>query len=670
MQYSSSANWRTVAKGFTATSFSAAISFIAQRILTWKSLGLYTLPTAAMRIEAQITGLLADVWGGVVTAFLITFVIAIFPPLRRHSKISFFIFNVFAITFLNLHIPYVEFFGAMISLSHFKYLLDWQFLTSSSSNLTDVRIFAISGISLVVFIMVSFFLRNIRRPIFLAFCTALLGGFCQFSKVQLNTKKIGWKTPAVLAVTSIEYAFIQMMDPADVRPPSLTYDELQNLRHFRDAPKDATTKDILETGYRRAESDLGVDIKRVVRSRISENKPIMLFVALLESLRPEESKFFTPANPRTYTPFIDSLAQTSVAFTNAWTSGGVTRAGQEAVFCGLWSGEFTAAMRNLISLNPLCLPQLLTNEFAPNAWSAWWHAGDYDFDSQGTFWKRHGINYATHRKSFEEGTPATFWGNSDFALVEKFRNDILEQMPRDTLVSSHLFLTVTNHPDWGLPSDATPELLKMRDLAKPNFLTTQYTDAAVSRLVDVLHNTPCLKCQSESLWDTSIFILVNDHGHLVPSQLRPEGRAFGISNLLDIDAADASSRAALIVSGGIVQKALKQKDLLGIKIQRPASQVDIFATLADLVTDADIATIGDSLFSNDRRWPVMVDLGKNVYFPELKKTQTKVFSRQNLLIPTKEKISHELSKTDFELNKTVFRAYQNLLTAGDAGRIK
>lgn len=654
-----------LAKVFTVGGFSSIACFMMQRIVTWKSLGLETLPSDTLKLQAQITGLLADVWAGVIVAMLTLVFITLVPVFRRHCFVSYPLFLGIFLFVLCLHIPYVEYFGSMISLAHFKYLVDPDFVKAGSANLTDSRLWAISLGCLLLMPLSYLGLRKHKSPIVLAVAVFLLGVLSQVSKVQLNTKKVGWKTPKILAVSPIEYVFVQVMESKDLRPASLNDAELFLLREHRGSDQ-FSLKQILEGDVRGAETPLGLQLKKNIQERIAANVPVTLFVVLLESVRPEESRFFTPANPVSYTPFLDELAQSGVAYTQAYTAGAVTRSGQEAALCGLLTGEMTSAMRNLLTLNPQCLPQHLKNKFGPAAFASWWHAGDFNFDSQGTFWARHGVDFMTSRKDFAPNTPSSFWGISDFSLVEKLRTEILTRTPNNTLVAQHTFLSVTNHADWGFPEDTPAELSNQeKSVAHVSFITTRYTDDALKKLVEVLHSMPCLKCESQSLWDSSVFVVVNDHGNLLPSQLESKGHTFGISNTLDISAANVVSRAALVVSGGLVQSALRQLNKTNEVDSRPVSQVDIFATLGNLI-DERMQTVGDSLFATHRRWPVIVDLGNNIYFPELLQSPTRVFPRNDLL-----KASDSLgdySNRDFYLSKTFFRAYQSLLMAGDAGR--
>lgn len=655
-----------LAKVFTVGSFSSIACFVVQRFVTWKSLGLETLPSPTLKLQAQMTGLLADVWAGVIVSMLTLLLTLAAPLFRRHAYVFYPLFMLVFLFVLSLHIPYVEYFGSMISLAHFKYLIDPDFVKTGTANLTDGRLWLICLGCFALMPLGYVALRKQRSPIILATVVFFIGALCQVAKVQLNTKKVGWKTPKILAVSSIEYVFVQLMGSKDLRPASLNEAELALLRDHRGSDQ-FSIKQILEGDVRGAETQVGLELKKIIQERIAAKVPVTMFVVLLESVRPEESRFFTPANPVSYTPFLDELAQSSVAYTQAFTAGAVTRSGQEAALCGLLTGEMTSAMRNLLSLNPQCLPQHLKNKFGPAAFASWWHAGDFNFDSQGTFWARHGVDFTTSRKDFAPNTPSSFWGISDFSLVEKLRQEILQRTPRETLIAQHTFLSVTNHPDWGFPEDTPTELSNQeKSVLHVSFITTRYTDEALKRLVDALRNIPCVKCTSQSLWDSSVFVVVNDHGNLLPSQLENKGHTFGISNTLDISAANAVSRAALVVTGGLIQNALRNLNKSNEVDNRPVSQVDIFATLANLV-DEPTQTVGDSLFSNSRRWPVMVDLGNNIYFPELLQSPTRVFPRQELL-KVSEAFGSENSNRDFYLSKTFFRAYQSLLMAGDAGR--
>lgn len=639
------------AHAFFSASTAFVTSFVLQRVLTWKVLGLPTLPTREAVRNALVTGLLADVWSGVALAML-TAIVSLFilaRVLRMPARMAFFSTVLFLLIFLSLHIAYVEFFGAMISLRHLTYLFDPSFMGSSWSTLFHSKVLFTLVLTTALFFLSFRFFSSAKSRVATTL-VFVVGALCQVTKVQLNTLKIGWKTPQILSVTSIENIVVQLQDTGDLRHDPLSPDEKKLL-------------DKLETDVLPSEGKLAELIKSRVAARIQSQKPVYFIVALLESVRPLESKFFTPTNAISYTPFLDSLAEGGVAFLNAYTAGDVTRSGQEAVVCGLLTGQYTSAMRGLLTLSPTCLAKPLGNIFGEGFFSAWWHAGDFNFDGQGTFWKRAGFDKVTSRNDFDASVPSTYWGASDFALAQTMAKGIASTRASQR-VQFHLFLSVTNHSDWSVPTDAPADFINVQqNSTHVSQVTTRYTDEALKNLVTSLKETRCTDCDEE-FWKSTVMFVMNDHGNLVPSQMHPNGHAWGLSEEEDLKAAKAASHGALVLSGGIVEDAVSSLDASErqrqTRVEKFVSQVDIFATIADFTGLANIRTVGDSLFAAKRRWPIAVDLGQYLYLPEL-----------NFV----DKRAHFLKRPDNTSDpspviqsRVFFRAYQRLLLSGDAGR--
>ncbi len=684
---------------FLAALFAGLLfAFWWTRAHTATALGLDTLPLAAMRIRALVSGALSDVWIAACLALLVSGLLWLgCSPLaswkRRSAALACtFVLLVFSSVGLGLllgtHVPYVEFFGTILSWQHLRYLGDEGFLRASADTLLASEVvWCGAGAGVVAattwFALLPFTLgaRGVRfHRVFVAFPVLLLalGAGAQIFKVRANTLSWGWKVPPVLKLNFLENAAIQWWRAEKMPAPTeadlrLLKEHAENVLGAKAVP--AGLKGSLEGGFLpSAPGSVGDVLKSVVQHRILAREPVYVFVLVLESFRPEESKLYSPTLEESSTPALDALAQEAVVFDNVFTTGGVTRGGQEALLCGLLSGELTSAMRDIPSATPRCLPRLLKDALGEeNVHAAWWHGGDFNFDSQGTFWKRQGMDTLLSREDFfsEPGAdtlPGTWWGVSDFTLVERVKLRLLDAKP-SARVFLHTYLSVTNHPSWGLPVDA-PFAWYKGDAERWNrfkpLLTTRYTDEALNRLVAHLKETVCYLCQSGSLWDNAIVMISNDHGTLMPSPLRPEGYAWGLSAEGDAQAVRAASHATFLLSGGLVQASLRGLGLTGMhRMSSLQSQLDAFATLADvfgLGPEQGVRTVGDSLFASTRRWPVVVDLGNRVAFPHSGK-ETTVWDRANLL-------KQGLTAGDASegvLRAAYFRGVQSLLARGQSG---
>ena len=671
---------KIVAKNSSSTFFhpfvTAVPALILVNISVWLfnagRLGLSTLDQLSYW-QAIVTGLLSCIWIGTVCGLVVS--------LLSFGKTQLLFFEILIVSFLlSLNIPYVDFYGSLVSVSHLKYIFDFDFVKSSSSSMLDFRVIGTILLGPLMYILLVFKLPLPKKRFVsgvLAMLVFITGALSQVLKVQLNTLKIGWRTPLSLRVTPFEFLFMQIaesavhVDMSESEKNKLfelaqtkTKQEFK-IQNYASQSKEKQIKFLLENGMRGAEDAIGLQLKSIVMQRIKDKKPVVFFTTLLESLRPEESQFFFPSLERTFTPHLDTLARSGIAFTRAFTVGGVTRAGQEAVFCGLLSGEKTSAMRELPQLNPRCLTEILKKNLdsKTSIQGAWWHAGDFNFDGQGSFWLKHGTDRTLSRKNFLPQTPGTWWGLSDFALVDRMKEELLNA-PISSDLQSHLFLSVSNHPDWGLPADA-PDNIKndlIQKSAHPSRLSALYTDAALGHLIEVLKEIK-IPNSSESYWDAAVFIAVNDHGTMVPSGKNAQGYSWGLGGESDIRAAVAMSHAGLVLNGGLVQNALKGIQKASVVNSNFVSQADVFATLVDLA-GMSANTTADSLFSLNRRWPVTVDLGSRIFLPGDRIDNSFVFNRSQFL--SDQKLADENRNA---LNAQLFfKGYSILTRAGSVGR--
>lgn len=708
----------------SGTFVSLLFSFWWTRAHTQANLGLHTLPSLGMQVRAVVSGALSDVWIAACLAIVLTAVLLpVLVPLalwKRKSvalALSFFVLVGMSVVvgfLVGSHVPYVEFFGTLLSWQHLRYLGDEGFVRASVDSLLSEAVWGCgvgAGVvaSLVWWAVLPFSQGARGKPLgrfFLALPALLLmvGGSAQAFKVRANTLSWGWRVPPSLKLNYLENAAIQWWraektpdpTPQDVQRleayakewglwPERSVraeqpgddDELPGYDDEQEEARLASLKASLEGRFLPAEpGSVGDVLKAIVQHRLLARQPVYVFILVLESFRPEESKVYVPSLAETATPAFDALAGEGLVYKNMFTTGAVTRGGQEALLCGLLSAELTSAMRDLPSASPRCLPKLLKEALGEeNVFAAWWHGGDFNFDSQGTFWRRQGTDFLLSREDFLEEPradtlPGTWWGVSDFTLVERMKLRLLDAKPT-ARVFLHTFLSITNHPSWVLPVDA-PLSWHQGDTERWNqfkpLLTTRYTDEALNRLVTHLKDTVCYLCESGTLWDNSIVLVSSDHGSLMPSPFRSEGYGWGLSESEDVQAVRAASHASFLLTGGLVGASLRGLGLVPpVEVTTLHSQLDVFATLADvfgLGPDQGVRTVGDSLFAARRRWPVVVDLGNRVAFPR-SPGAARVWERGDLL---KEGLAEGTGTGTGEgFEPAYFRGVQFLLSQGQAG---
>jgi hypothetical protein len=652
-----------------AMQFSWVAATLVLTISTWNQLGLTELPTTRLQWITRATLILASVWTGTIIATLL-FVLS--WPLRRVGR-GFRVAEaalLLFVGFLNAFIvPYIDFFSSHPAPIHLRYLVDWEFLGGTADVALNPLFIAVAATPFVAWMTFQLLLaRRVEtlreRPRKIGVATLLLLAIlCQVAKVNLNTKKFGWElAPKVLRVTSVEHLLVESARLFTAERFSAREEIiLRSLRGIRTGegslPEHQTLASLLQDSPRPAESAPGLALKQLVRDRLAAQKPVVFFVALLESFRPHESRLYAEGPAESQMPHFDQLAKDGVLFRNAFSTSNVTRSAQEAVVCGLQTGPQNSVMRDKVQNRPRCLSDRFFESFGKGGFTAFWHAGRYSFDSQGFFWTKHRFDRVMSYDDFPKNAPQTYWGKSDLALITR----LFEEWPatRNTVSGPefHLLLSVTNHHNFVLPSDAPPELKALANTgALPNnILTHRYTDEALGRLVAELHQQ---RRKNETLWEQTILVVLGDHGTLMPTSTHRNGFRSGQDNESEIAAARVNSHLALVVSGGLTSQALKAVRKLHEVDDTFRSQADLAVTIADLIGFEGFASVGDSLFARTRRWPVVVDLLDRIFMPE----RNLVFSADEL--EREVQSGEELGGHE----KLYLRATRALLDDGMAGR--
>ncbi len=688
---------------FSAFFLALIANFSIIRYFTEKYLGINLLNSTELKVHAIVSGILSDLFvTGIVSIIFITLVFIsnkfIFnkylKKVSQRIKVTLFFMASFLFLFLlSFHIPYVSFYSSLITPFHLKYLIDPTFLEASAASVLDYRVLIAFFIPACLFLIVYFILKIPARLkyfkiIFISLLCLMYGA--KKLNEELNRSGRVW-TPVHLKANFIGNLFSAYIFSKSYAIGDLSKEDYKNLENYLDkegeVPKILNIKNVtkenelnqskweslLLDSSLKSEDRLGKDLKHQIQTRIKNKNPLLVWVVIIESFKPEDGKFHYPNSQKTFQPFYDSLSASGIAFTNAWTVGGVTRAGQEGSLCGSWVGEYTAAMQELPNINPECLPELLKRKYHENVFSAFWHGGRFDFDGQGIFWKKHGMDLVITKENFDLNLPKTPWGMSDKVLLRRVAHDLdTITLANQNKIQFHTVLTVTNHDPWHLPKDATTELLQKHkeQLYLPPQITTSYTDEALEEFVGFLKTKKYPHSQGETYWDNSIIFFVNDHGHAKPSLPYPDDIAWGISAKNNVILAIKKSQANLVINGGIVEKTLQKNSLYknrnGVKIPNLASQADIYPTILDFFDFKNIYSLSDSLFANKRRWPVMVDLGDYVFAPSPYEVGTgMVWTRKDALRSRTDSMQNNMNYDYYNTALALFKSSQFLLFNGN-----
>lgn len=586
--------------------------FALHRLLAMPFLGNALHASGGRQNIAFLVGFLSDAWlAGLVG--LLFFLLVAWLPLRSFADEIATGFVLFWGVAVALHQPYVEFFHFQFLPFHIRYLGDVDFISANKASLWNPR-------SLLLVLTAVFLGWWVRKPVFVHRTKTLIFAVllcCWAGAAAAHSANLHYRVqlfvPLELQTNFVERLFYHLKTPTE--PEGYTAEELARVAESIGLPAEASEDQVLFSEPRVAGpvDPLLIQLRQDMMERMQAGRKPVVIVLLLESLRPAESGLYA-ASQKTWTPFLDGLAQESIWFRNAYSTSNVTRGGQEASWCGYLSSATTSMMRGRPDVHLACLPDMLAlpSEADVDGESLWLHGGRRAFDEQVPFWRRHGVEHVLSQEDFSDDAVRTDWGVSDRELFNRGISELARvRSASGKDVLSAMVLSVTNHIPWKLPSDAPAGVhAAVQGRAEPHWITTRYTDEAVAEFVQGLRDA--------GLWDDTLLVISSDHGMVgaVDPAVQP------ISPSSD----EQLSHIFLAVSGGLVREALHQKNVSHEVRSEIVSQADIAPTIAFLLGREDQKFQGELLFTPRRR-PVVADFGPHIYFPA---TQTSM-SRAKVL---------------------------------------
>lgn len=579
--------------------------FSAHRFLSWP----YLAETPEGNTLAWFfVGTLSDIW----IAFLAMVIgsglgfisFACFRSQKAYTSTLFICFWTFGII-TALHQPYVEFFRFQFVPAHFSYLYNPEFIRANGIagvSPTSMLLALIVVILSIGFMKVPRFLPEKRGGMAM---TALLL-FCLLSHNRNIEWRVQWYVPSEMSVHFLERLYFHLKAKGVPEPLHPTEQEtLHNQLKITQTKESLLINDVVKPMVKEAPPSPAVTkLTKQYQQQLTTSEPPIILVVLLESHRPAEVGAYYPGQP-SLSPTIDQLSKEGILFKQAFSTGTVTRGGQEAVFCGYLSGRNNSMMKERRDVKEPCITETFPGQ------SIWFHGGHGKFDNQRNFWATRGVDHLMSAKDFEKNTPQTSWGYSDVALYKKSIQQlatITQQNPRDPILG--MILSLTNHIPWDLPKDCPKDLRKQaHKLSSPKHGTSLYADYALGVLIKGL--------KKAKLWQRSLVFVVSDHGvagepyHQIPAPYN------SIEYL--------KSHIVMLLAGGLVERA----GLAGTNINQTVSQADIAPLIAWITGQPNQRFMGEMLLTRERKRPVVVDLGGKIFDPDGGTT----FSNQTQLIP-------------------------------------
>ncbi|MEC4114205.1 sulfatase-like hydrolase/transferase [Myroides pelagicus] len=233
--------------------------------------------------------------------------------------------------------------------------------------------------------------------------------------------------------------------------------------------------------------------REIVSDRISSKKNVVLIS--IESFSADFMAYY--GNENKLTPFLDSLAQKSLFFTNLYATGNRTVRGLEAITMCIPPSPGESVVKRQDNKNKFTTGSI----FKENGYSVkYLYGGDAYFDNMRSFFGSNDYEIVD-KFSFtpEEITFSNVWGVCD----EDMYNKAIQVMDKDyasgTPFFSHI-MTISNHRPFTFPKDK----INTTDIASSGrYQGVRYTDYAIAQFFKQAKDKPW--------YDNTVFVILSDH---------------------------------------------------------------------------------------------------------------------------------------------------------------
>lgn len=573
---------------------SITIIFLLHRYYGWHFLAEQFSSRSVPMWKEVFVGVLSDIWiAGVLS---LPFSIFEYVCTARSDRLQRRVGFLYVILIGGLtagHQSYVEFFKFQIIPFHLSYLVDISFLKSNSSSVLDpaptIIMIVTVGLAYWTRRAIQIVSKQALNIIFLSTFTIIAVGHI------LNIRwRVNWYIVEPLQTNYMETLFANLAKKPTMR--ALSQEEKESFEKLSGNESWLWVRPTKVSGTTQSLRAL----RSIVQTQTRAKKPVILGLVLAESLRSSDVGP-RPRDGKSLTPFLDRLQESGVRFTNVYSSGPVTRGGQEATWCGTPSATDTSLMRSYPDLDVKCLPKMFRDR--ADVMSMWVHGGDERFDSQLMFWSHQGVNRFLTKSDFPDDAPSTSWGISDLAVFDKSAATLADLASSSKYsIILPMILTVTNHIPWAIPEDASIETKSF--LAQhPAQRTIKYFDESLGLFVAAL--------KEKDLWKNSLFIIAGDHGNLEPAWRDDyTGDPLKWERLL--------SHVSVTLTGGIVEQ-LRQSGQLPPDINQHTAQTQIASFLHYLASNDDQQKPNDTLWDApmfaESPWVISSDLNQYLFLP-------------------------------------------------------
>lgn len=198
-------------------------------------------------------------------------------------------------------------------------------------------------------------------------------------------------------------------------------------------------------------------------------------------------------------PKFRQLIKEGLYFSNVYASGDRTDKGLAAVLSGYPALHSSSIIRTPNKSAKLAvLPQLFKNKGYA---TPFYYGGEINFANIKSYLYNAGIAPIVEKDAFEEGDLNSKWGAHDGVVARKLSTD-LQNLKQPFFAT---WLTLSSHEPFETP--VAPAFSAKNDVQK--FLNSlHYSDQVISEFV--------AHCKQQPWWDSTLLIIVGDHGHVLP----------------------------------------------------------------------------------------------------------------------------------------------------------
>ncbi len=211
------------------------------------------------------------------------------------------------------------------------------------------------------------------------------------------------------------------------------------------------------------------------------------------------------------TPHFDTLSHTGVLFSAMYASGNRSAKGLAAILSG-WPAQSNAPILS----SPARAARLpgLAEDFARAGYhTAFYYGGELEFADFKSYLVAHGFDRIVGENDFDRRDWSSKWGAHDHVVLARLLEDA-RALPRPFFAT---LFTLSSHEPYDVPM--TPVIAGTTEQSK--FLNAHiYTDRSLGTFV--------AKAAREPWWDSTLVVIIADHGHplpMVPPPRSPAGES-------------------------------------------------------------------------------------------------------------------------------------------------